>query len=178
MTDLPVSGQPAAAGPGEAPTPPAATPRTARSVQRRHRTPQSRMTGRSSPEFREQRAANICDVDYPHEAGSVDDRQVPETASNHGVSRVTDTCRRLDNAQVSGHQFMDPDDIGVPPIRHQLDKVRLRDEAHRPIGPRVHEYESGHAFAPHQVCRRGHMVVPFYRRHRRPHNVRDVGRGR
>ena len=136
------------------------------------------MTGRSSPEFREQRAANICDVDYPHEAGSVDDRQVPETASNHGVSRVTDTCRRLDNAQVSGHQFMDPDDIGVPPIRHQLDKVRLRDEAHRPIGPRVHEYESGHAFAPHQVCRRGHMVVPFYRRHRRPHNVRDVGRGR
>ncbi len=136
------------------------------------------MTGRSSPRFIEQRAANICDVDYSDETGVVGDRQVPETAGQHGVSRVTDACRRLDDAQVSGHQFMEPDGIGVPPVRHQLDKVRLRDEAYRPIGPRVHEHESGHTFTPHQVCGRGHVVVPFHRRHRRPHNVGDVGRGR
>jgi nicotine blue oxidoreductase len=136
------------------------------------------MTGRSSSKCIEQRTANICDVDYSDQTGVVDDRQVPEAASNHGVRRVPDACRRLDDAQASGHQFIDPDGIWVPPIGHQLDKVRLRDEACRLIGLCVHEHESGHTLIPHEVCGRGHVVVPFYRRHRRPHDVGDVGRGR
>src|SRR5579875_320548 len=135
------------------------------------------VTGRSSPECIEQRAADICDVDYSGQTGAVDNGQMPETAGNHGVSRLTDGRRRLDDTQARGHQLKDPDRIWVPPIRHQLDKIRLRDKTYRPIGLRVHEHQSGHTLAPHQVRGRGHMVIRLYRRHRRMHNVGDTGRG-
>ena len=103
---------------------------------------------------------------------------MPETAGYHGVSRVTDARRRIDDAQASGHQVIDPDSIRVPPIRHQLDNVSFRDETHRPVGLRVQEHERGRSLVPHQVCGPGHVIIRLDRRQRWPHNVRDGGRDR
>src|SRR5450755_3048227 len=125
----------------------------------------------------EQGPAYVCDVDDPDESALADDRQVPEMASDHSVRRVPDACRRLDEAQLRGHQVMDPDLIRVSAVRHQLDDVCLRDEAYGLAGLAVQDHESGRTRAPHQVSGRSHMIVRYHRRYRRAHDVRDGGRG-
>jgi hypothetical protein len=95
----------------------------------------------------------------------------------HDRGRVTDACCGGDG-RVGGHRGIDPDVVDIFAVRDGAGDVCRGDDAGRLTGLRIQDQESCRACVLHQVRGGGQVVVLVDRRHRRPHDVGDGGRGR